>query len=436
MDNEQTTAPGRTARQKILIVDDLEANLVTLEQVLKSIDAEVIRAQNGQEALTAVLEHDFALVILDVQMPGMDGYELAGYLGGDPKTMVIPIIFVTATHPDESHMFRGYEAGAIDFMIKPYSPRILMSKVGNLLEMDRNRKEIKHHRDHLERLVAERTAELSAATNELSRFSWLLEKEAGTTERTATSEYDDITELNHDGVILNAVGKETLSSMATDVMDLLDTSLAVHEKNGAYALAFFKSSWCRELNNAARARCGTEDNRAALTCGKWLCHDSSWSTSKAAMDADAPVDRQCSGGLRIHAVPVHSGKEIIGAVNFGYGTPPEDAGALARLAETYQIEPETTRGMAEAYKPRPPFIIEAAKRRLNSIARLIGEIVERKRIEEILHAHNQELERFNNMAVGRELRMIELKNEINALCRELGQKEPYSSLNATKKEPL
>jgi len=147
-------------KQKILIVDDKEANLVALEKVLRTVDAEVIKACSGNEALKAALNHDFALVIQDVQMPGMDGYEIAGHLRGDDKTKAIPIVFVTASYADEQHMFEGYEAGGVDYIVKPYIPEILVGKVKVFLEMDHYKRALRMHRDHLETLVTERSAEL------------------------------------------------------------------------------------------------------------------------------------------------------------------------------------------------------------------------------------------------------------------------------------
>ncbi|MBT3380289.1 MAG: response regulator [Lentisphaerae bacterium] len=140
-------------KQKILIVDDRPENLLVLRRLLVPLDVEVIEATNGNAALTATLEHDFAGAILDVQMPGMDGYELAAHLRGDAKTSVIPIVFVTASYADEQHVFQGYEAGAIDYLVKPYEPGILLGKVRVFLELDR-------HRTRLQELVDERTTEV------------------------------------------------------------------------------------------------------------------------------------------------------------------------------------------------------------------------------------------------------------------------------------
>jgi PAS domain S-box-containing protein len=369
------------AHQKILIVDDQKANLFALEKILKDVDAEIIQAIDGQTALTQVLDHKFALIILDVRMPGMDGYEVAGHLQGDRSTSRIPIIFVTAEYPDKEHMFKGYEVGAIDYLMKPYSSKILLSKVNILLEMDRNRTELQGHRDALEDLVEERTAELSAANEELQQYSWLLEKEQGIKTASIQPTYADVTALNHDGLILSAVGADTLKQMSKDVMDLLDTSMAIYEINGDYAFGTFVSSWCGTMDNASRALCETDDNQKALNCGKWLCHNSCWKISKTAIDSGKPVDEACCGGLHMYAVPIHAGGQIIGAINFGYGTPPKMPSEQKDLAESYQLDLKILQRNAEIYKPRPPFIINVAKRRLQSIAHLIGEIVERKQTE-------------------------------------------------------
>ena len=138
----------------ILAVDDRPANLIALERVLASVPAKVIKAHNGEEALAAALHHRFALAILDVQMPGMDGYELAEIMRGDPTIASTPIIFVSAAYSDESHQFRGYTAGAVDYLVKPYIPEVLLSKVRIFLELAR-------HRHDLEGLVAERTRALA-----------------------------------------------------------------------------------------------------------------------------------------------------------------------------------------------------------------------------------------------------------------------------------
>jgi PAS domain S-box-containing protein len=156
-----------TDKQKILIVDDRQENLVALRQVLSDLDAEIIEATTGNQALTSTLDHHFALAILDVVMPGMNGYELAEHLRGDRKTQAIPIVFVTASYADEHHQFKGYQAGGIDYIVKPYAPEVLLGKVKVFLEMDRDKRELQNHRDQLETLVAQRTAALEERVMEV-----------------------------------------------------------------------------------------------------------------------------------------------------------------------------------------------------------------------------------------------------------------------------
>jgi len=143
---------GTSAAQSILIVDDNEANLFALEQVLRETGAKIVRATSGNEALKATLSYEFALAILDVKMGGMDGYELAEFLRQDEGTANIPIIFLSGAYSDENHMFRGYEAGAVDFITKPFDPKALLSRVNTFLRLDQLRTE---ERTSLSRFPAE-----------------------------------------------------------------------------------------------------------------------------------------------------------------------------------------------------------------------------------------------------------------------------------------
>ncbi len=129
-------------KQQILIVDDKKKNLYALEKVLHEADAEIIKANSGNDALKAALNHEFALAILDVQMPGMDGYELAEFLRSNKKTKHLPIIFLSAVYSDEAHVFKGYEAGAVDFITKPFNPKILLNKVSIFLQLNAQRIEL------------------------------------------------------------------------------------------------------------------------------------------------------------------------------------------------------------------------------------------------------------------------------------------------------
>jgi diguanylate cyclase (GGDEF)-like protein/PAS domain S-box-containing protein len=154
---------------KILIVDDLEANLLALEQTLIGIQADLIRASSGQEALSLSLQHDFALAILDVQMPVMDGYELASLLCSDPRNAALPIIFLTATSGSADQVFKGYKSGAVDYLVKPYDPDILRSKVSVFLELDHQKNLLELERSKLEQRVLDRTAEIANKNQQLQQ---------------------------------------------------------------------------------------------------------------------------------------------------------------------------------------------------------------------------------------------------------------------------
>ncbi|MBF0106255.1 MAG: response regulator [Deltaproteobacteria bacterium] len=124
-----------TPRPKMLIVDDHDANIKALERALKGIDCEIIKSHSGNEALALVLEHNFALILLDVQMPEMDGFETLSLIKLDEKTKHIPVIFVTALSKEDKHITKGYQAGAIDYLFKPIDIDILEGKVNGYLAL-------------------------------------------------------------------------------------------------------------------------------------------------------------------------------------------------------------------------------------------------------------------------------------------------------------
>jgi PAS domain S-box-containing protein len=126
-DGSSTETASRPA--SVLIVDDRPANLVALEATLAPLGVRTVTAVSGPEALRRLLAEEFALVLLDVQMPGMDGFETATLMKRHPRTAHVPIIFVTAIHREASHLFTGYERGAVDYLTKPFDPTILRSKV-------------------------------------------------------------------------------------------------------------------------------------------------------------------------------------------------------------------------------------------------------------------------------------------------------------------
>ena len=131
----------------ILIVDDLEANLVALEATLEPLGERVLRAATGREALSLLLRREIALVLLDVQMPEMDGYQTAAHMKSLARTREIPVIFLTANNMDSEHVARGYEQGAVDYLFKPFDPTVLRSKVAVFAELHRSRVALAEARD-------------------------------------------------------------------------------------------------------------------------------------------------------------------------------------------------------------------------------------------------------------------------------------------------
>jgi len=158
----------------ILLVDDKRENLTALEGILEDSKLRLHKANSGNEALSLILEHDFALVLLDVQMPEMDGFETAELMRGIEKSKHIPIIFVTAINKDQKYVFKGYEAGAVDYLFKPLDAEVLKSKVDIFLDLYNQRKTIKRQSLDLEQKITE----LNGAFLEVQKKEKLLKNQA------------------------------------------------------------------------------------------------------------------------------------------------------------------------------------------------------------------------------------------------------------------
>jgi PAS domain S-box-containing protein len=173
---------------KILLVDDRAENLLTLEAILEPLcrqqNASVVRAMSGEEALRHLLQDDFALILLDVQMPELDGFETAALIKERPRSRHIPIIFITAINTDRQHVFRGYSAGAVDYISKPFDPDILRSKVAVFIELFQKtqqlraieQREAQRQLEERERELQQRhLQELAESEARLSRFKETLD---------------------------------------------------------------------------------------------------------------------------------------------------------------------------------------------------------------------------------------------------------------------
>lgn len=149
----------RQGTAKILLVDDRAANLVALEAILGSLNETLVRAGSGEDALRALLRDDFALILLDAQMPGMDGFETATRIKARERTKDVPIIFLTANDFDTHLAYRGYAAGAADFLAKPFDPWLLRAKVQVFVDLWHAGRKLSIQADLLRRSLDERAAQ-------------------------------------------------------------------------------------------------------------------------------------------------------------------------------------------------------------------------------------------------------------------------------------
>ena len=149
-------------RQNILVVDDHRENLIALEAVLEAPGRQLIMASSGNEALQLALKHDFSLVLLDVQMPDMDGFEVAELMRRNRRTRSLPIIFVTAISKEQKYVFKGYECGAVDYLFKPLDKQVLEAKVNVFLELDLQKRKLQQAVVQMKRLKDENERLLQA----------------------------------------------------------------------------------------------------------------------------------------------------------------------------------------------------------------------------------------------------------------------------------
>ena len=155
------------AEVKLLLVDDLQENLTALQALVRGEDRQVFCARSGEDALVLMLEHEFALALVDVQMPGMSGFELAETMRSTERTRRIPIIFVSAAGREMNYAFRGYESGAVDFLHKPLDPHTVRSKVNVFIDLYRQRLALEAAQRELQRAVRMRDDFMSMVSHEL-----------------------------------------------------------------------------------------------------------------------------------------------------------------------------------------------------------------------------------------------------------------------------
>lgn len=197
------------ARARLLLVDDRPENLLALEAILEPLGQELVRAQSGEEALRRLMTEEYAAILLDVQMPGLDGFQTAELIKGRERTRHVPILFLTAISKDAEHIFRGYSSGAVDYLTKPFDPQILRAKVSVFIELWQKTVELRERDARLaeqELSALERESELRyrSLADAVPQIVWTTDAEGRTLfsnerwyeytglERDATGEVDSI----------------------------------------------------------------------------------------------------------------------------------------------------------------------------------------------------------------------------------------------------
>ncbi len=170
--NEIAATPPTKTKVNVLLVDDDATKRFALRTILAPLDENIVEASSGADALRQLLRNEFAVVLLDVRMPIMDGFETAQLIRQRPRSELTPIIFVTALDQAETDMGRGYNLGAVDFVFAPVVPAIMRAKVTVFVELYRAQQELRRYRTQLETLVEERTIALTAINRELEAFSY------------------------------------------------------------------------------------------------------------------------------------------------------------------------------------------------------------------------------------------------------------------------
>jgi len=231
----------------ILIVDDIRANILALKKTLEVHGLLVDSAESGEEALKKILKIDYSLIILDVQMPGMDGFEVAEILAGSNRTKDIPVIFLSAVNKEKKFISKGYETGGVDYITKPVDPDLLILKVKSFLKLYEQNLELKNIRDllskeveirkeaqeNLENKVAERTqelvsknSELEFSNHELQQFAWVVShdlkeplRKIETFIKIIKERYLKDDDVARDYVFRTVRSAERMSNLITDLLD-------------------------------------------------------------------------------------------------------------------------------------------------------------------------------------------------------------------------
>jgi diguanylate cyclase (GGDEF)-like protein/PAS domain S-box-containing protein len=213
----------------ILLVDDRPENLLALEAIIEQEDYNLIKAYSGEEALKCLLKHEFAAILLDVQMPGIDGFGTAKIIKAREKTKNIPILFITANYMDSEHIFTGYSVGAIDYILKPFDPTILKAKVAGFVDLYKLNKQLIHQADSLR----EKTKEIELANLELSKTAAELRVSEAIATVISETSIDTMVVIDEHGIVLkvNPAVEKMFNYMETEIVNQSLTVLFSEEKS-------------------------------------------------------------------------------------------------------------------------------------------------------------------------------------------------------------
>ena len=226
-------------KAKVLLVDDIEANMVALTALLEDLNCELICANSGNEALRQLLRRDFAVMLLDVQMPGMNGYEVAKYARENPATRDVPIIFLTAMHENEPSVLRGYGSGAVDFLFKPVHPHVLRAKVRIFLELYLSRRALAQEVQAHQRTLAE----LELSNSALRHF-------------TDAASHDLRAPLRSIRAFLEALAQESSEKIDPQSLDYLERSRRAADRMDALLVSLLGYARLRKQPTRARVVTG------------------------------------------------------------------------------------------------------------------------------------------------------------------------------------
>lgn len=221
---------------------------------------------------------------------------------------------------------------------------------------------------------------------DLHRIEWMLSHSPeNDLEEKAKTHGNCASDVINNGLILNSVGHENLQTLVGDYLDFLNTSAVVFEISGERSLEKLQSDWCVIMNEASIKKQKSASDDESVDIRRLSCREICWAQCcKKVIEKGEPLEIECAGGIRIYAAPILAKDKIIGALSFGYGDPPKDQLKLQALSQQLSVPYEQLEAAANSYHSRPAYIIEMARKRLHSTAKLIGSMVETRQVEDQL----------------------------------------------------